>query len=205
MRNKPFIIFLVSFLILPLPMLFQTNASLTSYQVNTSTVFNSSTNSDETSFSIIKASNVLEDQRWKFPMKQNQIYADLMKFDGRAMISFFSFEERDMFIENTMVSGTLIERTFKSIPAVSIVYNRETLQQLRFNDLRVKYVYPIGTYDFHIPQNVDMDFSGLMDLSVLRQALEIDAIHDAGATGYGVRIAILDSGLNASIAPALNS
>ncbi|MCE7738038.1 MAG: S8 family serine peptidase [Candidatus Heimdallarchaeota archaeon] len=205
MRNKPFIIFLVSFLILPLPMLFQTDASLTGYQMNPSTVLNSSTSSDETSFSIIKASNILEDQRWKFPMEQNQIYKDLMKFDGRAMISFFSFDERDMFIENTMKSGTLIERTFKSIPAVSIIYTEETLQQLGFNNLRVKYVYPIGTYDFQIPQNVDMDISGLMDLSVLRQALEIDAIHEAGVTGYGVRIALLDSGLNASVAPALNS
>jgi subtilisin family serine protease len=186
-------------------MLYQTNASLTGYQMNASTLFNSSTSSDETIFSITKASNILESQRWKFPMDQNQIYKDLMKFNGRAMISFFSFEERDMFIENIMKSGTLIERIFKSIPAVSIVYTGENLQQWGINNIRVKYVYPIGTYDFHIPQNVDMDISGLMDLSVLRQALEIDEIHEAGATGYGVRIAILDSGLNASVAPALNS
>ncbi|MCE7747414.1 MAG: S8 family serine peptidase [Candidatus Heimdallarchaeota archaeon] len=205
MRNKPFIVFLVSFLILPLPMLYQTNASLTGYQMNASTLFNSSTSSDETISSITKASNILENQRWKFPMDHNQIYKDLMKFNGRAMISFFSFEERDMFIENTMKSGTLIERIFKSIPAVSIAYTKEALQQLGINNLRVKYVYPIGTYDFHIPQNVDMDISGLMDLSVLRQALEIDAVHEQGYTGYGVIVAILDSGLNTSVTPALSS
>ena len=96
-------------------MLYQTNASLTGYQMNASTLFNSSTSSDETISSITKASNILENQRWKFPMDHNQIYKDLMKFNGRAMISFFSFEERDMFIENTMKSGTLIERIFKSI------------------------------------------------------------------------------------------
>ena len=200
MRNKPFIFFLVSLLILPLPMLIQANSS----HINNPTLFNSNIGSNETSFSIAEASNVLEAQRWKVPMSKNQIYRDLLAFNGRVMVSFFSFEEREKFIESSIDCDITIERIFKSIPAVSFFYEVVALQQLKFDDLRVKYAYPIGTYDFYIPQNVDMDFSGSVDLSVLRQALEVDTIHDAGATGYGVNIAILDSGLNASVAPALD-
>ncbi len=200
MRNKLFIFFLVSIIILPIPMLIQAKST----HINNPALIKSINYSNEASFSVVKASNILETQRWIAPMTMNQIYKDLMDFNGRVMISFFSFEERDLFIEDSIKYDISIDRIFKSIPAVSFSYTEMALHQLNFLDFRVKYTYPIGTYDFHIPQNVDMDFSGSVDLSVLRQALEIDAIHNANFTGYGVNIAILDSGLNFSVAPSLD-
>jgi serine protease AprX len=168
------------------------------------TFFDSNIEPNETSFSVTRASNVLETQRWKAPMSYNQIYKSLIDYKGKIMISFFSFDERESFIENSFDCDINIERIFKTIPAISFSYTDQVLHQLNFDNLRVKYTYPIGEYEFRIPQNVDMDFSGAVELNVLRQALEIDTIHEANFTGYGVNIAILDSGLNASVAPALD-
>ncbi|MHA1552042.1 MAG: hypothetical protein ACTSQC_08860 [Candidatus Heimdallarchaeaceae archaeon] len=74
------------------------------------------------------------------------------------------------------------------------------ISKLNFDDFRIKYVYPIGTNSFSVPQNIDIELSGQTDLSEIRQALEIDKIHDEGHFGYGITIAVLDSGVNSTVA-----
>lgn len=149
-------------------------------------------------------SNMLKD-RWKEPMSSKSVKTKLMEFNNRAFISFFSFEERNSFQEYATRNGLFIEKVNKVIPAITIIYNSNQISELDFDDFRIKYIYPIGTNSFSVPQNIDIDLSGQIELSEIRQALEIDKIHEAGYFGYGVTVAVLDSGVNTSIAHSLQS
>ena len=151
-----------------------------------------------------KATNMLE-ERWKEPMSSKSVATKLMEFNNRAFISFFSFEERNSFQEYATRNGLFIEEINKVIPALTIIYNSNQILKLNFDDFRIKYVYPIGTNSYSVPQNIDIELSGQTELSELRQALEIDRIHNEGYFGYGITVAVLDSGVNNTIAPALQS
>ncbi|MCG3224600.1 MAG: S8 family serine peptidase, partial [Candidatus Heimdallarchaeota archaeon] len=151
-----------------------------------------------------KATNMLE-ERWKEPMSSKSVATKLMEFNNRAFISFFSFEERNSFQEYATRNGLFIEEINKVIPALTIIYNSNQISKLDFDDFRIKYVYPIGTNSYSVPQNIDIELSGQTELSELRQALEIDRIHNEGYFGYGITVAVLDSGVNNTIAPALQS
>ncbi|MHA1200773.1 MAG: hypothetical protein ACTSQF_15745, partial [Candidatus Heimdallarchaeaceae archaeon] len=155
-------------------------------------------------YSIVKAQNILHDGRWSKPLRTHVVLSNLLDYSNRAMISFFTNEERDLFAKEAIKHGVEIERIFKSIPAIIISYENSYLKQISFNEYKIKYTYPIGTYSYTTPTNVDMEFPGLVNLAELREALEIDSIHDLNQTGYGVRIALLDSGLNTSKVPALD-
>ncbi len=150
------------------------------------------------------ATNMLE-ERWKEPMSSKSVATKLMEFNNRAFISFFSFEERNSFQEYATRNGLFIEEINKVIPALTIIYNSNQILKLNFDDFRIKYVYPIGTNSYSVPQNIDIELSGQTELSELRHALEIDRIHNEGYFGYGITIAVLDSGVNNSVAPALQS
>jgi hypothetical protein len=151
-----------------------------------------------------KATNMLE-ERWKEPMSSKSVTTKLMEFNNRAFISFFSFEERNSFQEYATRNGLFIEEINKVIPALTIIYNSNQILKLNFDDFRIKYVYPIGTNSYSVPQNIDIELSGQTELSELRQALEIDSIHNEGYFGYGITVAVLDSGVNNTVAPALQS
>ncbi len=151
-----------------------------------------------------KATNMLE-ERWKEPMSSKSVRTKLMEFNNRAFISFFSFEERDSFQEYSVKNGLVIEEVNKVIPAITVIYNSNQISKLNFNEFRIKYIYPIGTNSYSVPQNIDFELTGQIELSEVIQALEIDKIHDEGYFGYGITVAVLDSGVNNSIAPALQS
>jgi len=151
-----------------------------------------------------KATNMLE-ERWKEPMNSESVRTKLMEFNNRAFISFFSFEERDSFQEYVVRNGLFIEEVNKVIPAITVIYNLNQISKLNFDEYRIKYVYPIGTNSYSVPQNIDFKLSGQIELSEVRQALEIDRIHDEGYFGYGITVAVLDSGVNTSVAHSLQS
>ncbi len=151
-----------------------------------------------------KATNMLK-ERWKEPMSSKSVKIKLMDFNNRAFISFFSFEERNSFQEYATRNGLFIEEVNKVIPAITIIYNSNQISNLNFDDFRIKYVYPIGTNSYSVPQNIDIGLSGQTELSEIRQALEIDKIHEEGHFGYGITVAVLDSGVNQSIAHSLQS
>ncbi len=144
-------------------------------------------------------------ERWKEPMSSKSVKTKLMEFNNRAFISFFSFEERDSFQEYATRNGLFIEDINKVIPAITVIYNSNQISELDFDDFMIKYIYPIGTNSYSVPQNIDIDLSGQIDLSEIRQALEIDKIHEEGYFGYGITVAVLDSGVNTSIAHSLQS
>ena len=153
----------------------------------------------------IQAENKLSNSRWKYPMKSEIILSKLIEYENRALLSFFNFEDRNAFQELARLNGIIVEKIYNPIPAITINYNKEQILKINFNEFKVKYVYPIGTNSYFIPQNIDMELSGKIDLRDIRQALEIDALHNMGYTGYGMRIAVLDSGMNVSQAPSLKT
>ncbi|MBY9000411.1 MAG: S8/S53 family peptidase [Candidatus Heimdallarchaeota archaeon] len=148
--------------------------------------------------------NMLE-ERWKEPISSQSVKTKLMEFNNRAFISFFSFDERNEFRDYAEINGLNIEDVNKVIPAITIAYTKDQVSKLSYDDYRIKYVYPIGSNSYTVPQNIDIGFSVQIELAEVRQALEIDRIHNLGYFGYGISVAVLDSGVNNSIAPALQS
>ncbi|MHA1346777.1 MAG: S8 family serine peptidase [Candidatus Heimdallarchaeaceae archaeon] len=151
-----------------------------------------------------RAINMLK-ERWKEPMSSKSVKTKLMEYNNRAFISFFSVEERNKFHDYATKNGIFIEDVNKVIPAITIIYNSKQILNLNFDDFKIKYVYPIGTNSYSIPQNTDLELSGQIELLEVKQALEIDKIHKEGYFGHGITVAVLDSGVNSSIAPALQS
>ncbi len=149
------------------------------------------------------AYNELVNSRWSEPLESKKVQEKLREYKSRALISFFSFEERDSFYNEVSNLGIDIEKKYNPIPAITISYNLENLIKIDFSHYQIKYVYPIGTKKYSIPQTIDIELGSRIELSDIRRALEIDALHDLNHTGYGVRIAVLDSGMNFSQAPSL--
>jgi len=204
MKSKPLVFMLLLSLTLPIP----TMKMLVADNTNTISSINNdllkSSSQEQQPYTIVKAQNVLHDERWVKPMETQVVLSNLKMYNKRAMISFFTEEEKENFITEAMIQGVEIDSSLKSIPAVIISYQNSDLNQIDFNNYKIKYTYPIGTYEYTTPANIDMEFPTLVNLAKLREALEIDAIHDLNHTGYGVTVAILDSGLNTSRVPALD-
>lgn len=205
MKSKPLVLVLLVLIALPIPMINILVANNTDSVVSQNSYFHRSTKEQKSQpYTIVKAQNILHDGRWSNPLRTHVVLSNLIDYNNRAMISFFTTEERDLFANEIMKYGIEIERIFKTIPAIVISYEDSFLKQISFNDYEIKYTYPIGTYAYTVPMNVDMEFPGLVNLAELREALEVDAVHALNQTGYGVTIAILDSGLNTSKVPALD-
>ena len=204
MKSKSAVLVLLLVLVVPIPavnILIADNSSN-----NISTLSNQNRIGEHTSspYTVVQADNILHDGRWLNPIDSDVVLSNLKEYSNRAMISFFTTEERDMFIEDASNQGIDIEKSLKSIPAVIMSYEYSFLNLIDFQQYNIKYTYPIGTHSYTVPMNVDLDFPTLVNLADLRKALEIDLIHDANHTGYGVTVAILDSGLNTSKVPALD-
>ena len=205
MIKKPFMLLLLLLVALPIPVV---NSILTNNNFSTDfqKIFSqiSSNNEQIKPYSIINANNALSNKKWLKSLDTHVVVSNLLKYNNRALISFFTQEERNRFACEAEIQGINVERILKAIPAIIINYEDNLLNQINFNNYAIKYTYPIGTYDYLIPMNIDVEFPELVELSKLREALEIDSIHDLNHTGYGVIIAILDSGLNTSRVPALD-
>jgi len=201
MKSKPTVLVLLLLIVIPIPavnFLVANNDSIIKFQ-NTY-----SQKKIGEHFTVVQAENVLHDGRWLKPLKPDTVLANLLEYDNKAMISFFTEKERDMFIADAEEQNIHIERALKSIPALIMSYEDNLLTQIDFREYDVKYTYPVGTNNYMVPMNIDMELPSLVSLSEIREALEIDAIHQANYTGYGVKIALLDSGLNTSKVPALD-
>lgn len=162
----------------------------------------------------IKAKNMLYD-RWKTPLTEKQILKELYSYQAkRALISFFSLNEREKFMTSLANTGlgSLIKHVYQSFPALILSYSLTDLESINFSHYKIKYTYPIGTKSFTVPQNTNVTFGLEADLSEIREAFEIDKLYSAideqfpgQGWGYGVTVAVLDSGMNISKAPALGS
>ena len=200
MKNKHILFLLLCFLLFPFAIL---STSFTTIEGD-SLFYNSNKVSLENE-DFIQAENQLINSRWKYPMESEIIQSKLIEYEDKALLSFFSFEDRNAFQELVKQIGIKVEKIYNPIPAITISYNQEQISNVDFSDFKVKYVYPIGTNSYFVPQNIDMELSGKIDMKEIREALEIDAIHNQGYTGYGMKIAVLDSGMNISQAPSLST
>ena len=200
MNNKHILFLLLCFLLFPFAVLDTSFSSMEDDIVRYVTNKNSIVKED-----FIQADNQLINSRWKYPMKSEIILSKLIEYENRAFLSFYDYENRKEFQELAEKTGILVEKIYSCIPAITIRYTPELITNIDFNDFRIKYTYPIGTNSYFIPQNIDMELSGRIDLRDIRKALEIDTLHNQGYTGYGMKIAVLDSGMNESEAPSLSS
>ncbi|MHA1953734.1 MAG: S8 family serine peptidase [Candidatus Heimdallarchaeaceae archaeon] len=195
MKNKSMVLFLF-FLLIPFALI---NSISAQNQANSNLIpdiYSSIINNGEDGLGFVRSSNSI-DTFWKKPMKIEEVNDKLGECKNRALISFFSHEERDKFYEELSDTDIHVSRVYKAIPAISIEYLEDELATLDFESYRIKYIYPLGSYSYYAPQNIDMELISPVELSELREALEIDAIHEMGHTGYGVTVAVLDSGMNA--------
>ncbi len=200
MNNKHILFLLLCFLLFPFAILG------TSFSATENVSLFYITNKDSLEIEdFIQADNHLTNSRWKHPMKSEIILSKMLEYENRALLSFYDFDGRDEFQELVTQTGIIVEKTYSSIPAVSINYNTEQISNIDFSTFKIKYVYPIGTKSYFIPQNIDLELSGKVDMSEIREALEIDSLHNQGYSGYGMRIAVLDSGMNISQAPSLST
>ncbi|MCG3221125.1 MAG: S8 family serine peptidase, partial [Candidatus Heimdallarchaeota archaeon] len=195
MKNKPAVLFLF-FLLIPFALISSISAQ---NQVNNNLIpeiYSSFIDNGEDSLGFVRSSDLI-DSYWKKPMKVEEVLDKLEECMSRALFSFFSHEERDQFYEDLSDTDIQVSRIYKAIPAISIEYLEDALTNIDFESYKIKYIYPLGSYSYYAPQNIDIDLISPVELSDLREALEIDALHDMGYTGYGVTVAVLDSGMNA--------
>ncbi|NPD88517.1 MAG: S8 family serine peptidase [Asgard group archaeon] len=195
MKNKLVVLFLF-FLLIPFALI---NSISLQNQVNVNLIpeiYSSIIDAGEEGLGFVRSSNLI-DTYWKKPMKIEEVWNKLGECKNRALISFFSHKERDQFYENLSDTDVYVSRIYKAIPAISIEYVEDALVTLDFESYKIKYIYPLGSYSYYTPQNIDMDLSGRVELADLRKALEIDALHEMGYSGYGVTVAVLDSGITA--------
>ncbi len=195
MKNKPAVLFLF-FLLIPFALISSISAQ---NQVNNNLIpeiYSNFIDNGEDSLGFVRSSDLI-DSYWKKPMKVEEVLDKLEECMSRALFSFFSHEERDQFYEDLSDTDIQVSRIYKAIPAISIEYLEDALTNIDFESYKIKYIYPLGSYSYYAPQNIDIDLISPVELSDLREALEIDALHDMGYTGYGVTVAVLDSGMNA--------
>jgi len=203
MKSKPFILLFLLLLLFPYAALNKVNSNSSQNSFILPSNIQIQSEDSDTSVNLIKAFNNLVDLRWKEPLKAEYVIETLKEYDNRALISFFSFEERDSFCENARIYNVNIDKIYSPIPAITISYNNQKISEIDFSKYSIKYVYPIGSRSFSVPQNIDVDLGTAVELSDIRRALEIDTLHNLGYTGHGVRIGVLDSGMNFSQAPSL--
>ena len=203
MKSKSFILLFLLLLLFPYATLNKVSSNPRQNSIILQSDIQSEIGDTSTNRNLIKAFNNLINQRWKEPLKANYVIKTLKEYNNRALISFFSFEERDEFCKNALRYNYNIEKIYSPIPAVTISYNNQQISDIDFSQYKIKYVYPIGSRSFSIPQNIDVDLGTAVELSDIREALEIDALHDLGYTGHGIRIGVLDSGMNFTQAPSL--
>ena len=98
------------------------------------------------------AYNELVNSRWSEPLESKKVQEKLREYKSRALISFFSFEERDSFYNEVSNLGIDIEKKYNPIPAITISYNLENLIKIDFSHYQIKYVYPIGTKNTQFPR-----------------------------------------------------
>ncbi len=199
MKSKPFILLFLLLFLFPYAALNKVHSN--SSQNNL--VLPSSMQIQPDGENLVKAFNNLVNQRWKEPLKEEYVIETLKEYNNRALVSFFGFEERDTFCQNALKYNIKIDKIYSPIPAVTISYNNQKISEVEFSEYNIKYVYPIGSRSFSVPQNIDVDLGTAVELSDIREALEIDALHDLGYTGHGIRIGVLDSGMNFTQAPSL--
>ncbi|MHA1304318.1 MAG: S8 family serine peptidase, partial [Candidatus Heimdallarchaeaceae archaeon] len=200
-------LFLVMVLILSSPFIV---SAVSTYNNSLGSVFEYDIQSN--SYSILDISNELNIKaesldsfsKWTIPLSTYKIIEGLEKAEGKAIISFFTFTERDQALDLLEKQGISIENVYRSIPAVKISYTSPQISNIDFSPLRVKYVSQIGKEVFSLPQNLDTTLGKPVDLSDIRKALEIDQLHnieDQNGTflfGNNITIAVLDSGIESS-------
>ena len=195
MKNKPMVLFLF-FLLIPFALINSISAQNQRTNNLIPNLYSSIRDNGEEGIGFVRSSSLINTY-WKKPMKIEEVRDKLGECKNRALISFFSHEERDQFYEDLSDTDIHVSRVYKAIPAISIEYLEDALVTLDFVSYRIKYIYPLGSYSYFAPQNIDMDLSGQVELSELREALEIDALHEMDYSGYGVTVAVLDSGITA--------
>ncbi len=149
--------------------------------------------------------NAALEQRWGKPLEFKIVIEQLYSYKNRVLISFFDFEDRNIFQNLAQSLGVIVDKAYYSIPAISISYSDTMIEKLELNRFDIKYTYPIGTYGYYIPQNLDTELPKFIELKDIREVLEIDKIHDLGYYGKDVVVAVLDSGINVSNAPGLET
>ncbi len=149
--------------------------------------------------------NAALEQRWEKPLEFKIVKEQLYSYKNRALISFFNFEDRNIFQNIAQSLGVKVDKAYYSIPAISISYSDTMIEKLELDRFDIKYTYPIGTYGYYIPQNLDTELPNFIELKDIREILEIDKIHDLKYYGKDVVVAILDSGINVSNAPGLET
>lgn len=198
MKQFPFIIIILLVLVSPLTILF------------TNGVGNTASNASEPIQ--IQYENEVTQARsfqyrpnpWKRGLTAFEVENALKKYNGKAIMSFENFLIRDKIIQEFYKQSITIRYTFKSIPAVKISYTNEHIHLLSSFHSYLKYINPLGVGYYTYPQNIDVDISGAIELGDINRILEIDKIHekmDSLGTklyGAGVKIALLDSGINDS-------
>ena len=196
MKNKPVVLFLF-FLLVPFALINSISAQNQDIEYLGANIQSSLIDVEGNDLGFVKSANI-ENSLWQRPLKEKEIWSKFSECENKALISFFSFEDRNQFQEDLLFSNIYVTKIYKSIPAVSIGFTADSLSTFDFSSYDVKYIYPLGSYNYYVPQNIEMDLSGRVELNDLREALEIDAIHDMGYTGYGVTVAVLDSGITAT-------
>ncbi|MHA1829329.1 MAG: S8 family peptidase, partial [Candidatus Heimdallarchaeaceae archaeon] len=205
MKNKPFIIFLFILLVFPMSGLGVKSFSKTKNPQTFSEYFKNLSKIIPQQDELMKTSDYLLKTRWTKPMESTDIINKLTSFGDEALLSFFNYNYRKLFIQDISSTEIQLTRVYKSIPAVAIRYNESSLFSIDFTKYEIKYAYHLGSKKYYAPQNVETDLSGRVQLNELRKALEIDYLHSLNYTGYGVTVAILDSGINESKAPGLST
>jgi serine protease AprX len=197
MKNKPMVLILL-FLLIPFAAI---NSISAQNQTNDNLVYDiyssDLVNVKDEGLGSVKSSNIM-DSYWQRPMKIVEIWDKISVCKNRALISFFTFEERDLFMEHLSGTDVSISRIYRSIPAISVEFDKGDFANFEFESFDIKYIYPLGSYNYYAPQNIDMDLGGRVELSDIREALEIDALHELGYTGHGITVAVLDSGITAT-------
>ncbi len=196
MKNKPTVLFLF-FLLVPFALINSISAQNQNTEYLGTNIQTSFINGEDSDLGFAKSVNI-ENSYWQRPMKEKEIWSKFSECENKALISFFSAEDRDQFLEDVIYSKIQITKVYKSIPAASIEFTEDSLATFNFGSYDIKYIYPLGSHNYFAPQNIEMDLSGRVELNDLREALEIDAIHSLGYTGYGVTVAVLDSGITAN-------
>ncbi len=145
--------------------------------------------------------------KWDHPLRYDEIKVKLSEAKGRAIISFFNFDERNQAVHLLSNYGIDILNILNSIPAVEISYtNQDQFNLLSLSSFHIKYISPLGRVSFRIPikQNIGETLKGQIKLSEIRRILQIDDIQntkDANGEyifGNNITVAIMDSGIESA-------
>jgi len=145
---------------------------------------------------------------WDTPLSDKELKKQFLEAEGRAIISFFSFAEQKKAIDLLEGQGINVILKYNSFPGLKIEYNWKKITDISLDNLRVKYVSQIGKETFYsltLNQNINTTLTGLIDLSELREDLEIDFLHNQKDKngdylfGKNITIAVMDSGIESSL------